>query len=47
MMRLLLFLLVSASLLAGSSGGALALDATSAATTEGRCQGEVNVLGNR
>jgi len=43
-MRLLLFLLVSASLLGGGSGSTLALDATGATTTKGRGQGEVDVL---
>ena len=41
---LLVVLLLVAVLLLGSSGGTLALDATGAATTVGRVEGEVDVL---
>ena len=42
--RLLLFLLVTALLLLGSSSGTLALDTARASTTVGGGEGKVNVL---
>jgi hypothetical protein len=42
--NLLFFLIVTTLLLLGGSSSTLALDATRAASTVGRCQGKVNVF---